>query len=229
MKIRVIIAEDDHRIALLHQSMVEKLEGYEVVSVANTIGELKEHLEYLEPDLVLLDLYFPDGNGIDFLSWLRQHELESDVILITAAKEMQALEKSLRFGVFDYLIKPIMFGRFEAALEKFKNYKIHFQDKTELSQSTVDSFLHGGTTEEKTASQDLPKGVDSITLEKILNLLKEETREFSSATNIAKKLGINRTTARRYLEFLVSIQRVEVDSLYGSVGRPERKYKLKTV
>ncbi|DAB34715.1 MAG TPA: two-component system response regulator, partial [Sulfurospirillum sp. UBA12182] len=35
------------------------------------------------------------------------------------------------------------------------------------------------------------------------------------------------TTARRYLEFLVATNKAEVDSLYGSVGRPERKYKLK--
>lgn len=226
MKIRIIIAEDDPRIALLHQNMVEKIEDFEVVSIANTISQLKEHLEYLKPDLILLDVYFPDGNGIDFLSWLRQSEYESDVILITAAKEMQSLEKSLRFGVFDYLIKPIMFGRFEAALEKFHTYKKQFNTTSELSQSTIDSFFHGSSSVEKSSHESLPKGVDAITLEKILNILKKDDLAFYSATSIAEDLGINRTTARRYLEYLVATKRVEVDSLYGSVGRPERKYRL---
>ena len=228
MKIRIIIAEDDPRIALLHQNMVEKMEDFEVVSIANTIGQLMEHLEYLQPDLILLDVYFPDGNGIDFLSWLRQNEFASDVILITAAKEMQALEKSLRFGVFDYLIKPIMFGRFETALEKFRTYKRQLHKASELSQSTIDSLFHGGTSTEKPTVESLPKGVDAITLEKIIHLLKRDILSFYSATNIAEDLGINRTTARRYLEYLVSTQRVEVDSLYGSVGRPERKYRLRS-
>jgi len=227
MKIRVIVAEDDPRIALLHQKMVQKMDDFEVISIANTIGELREQVQYLQPDLILLDVYFPDGNGIDFLSWLRQEEYKSDVVLITAAKEMQSLEKSLRFGVFDYLIKPIMFGRFEAALEKFRTYKKQFNDTSELSQSAIDAFFHGGVASQTSQTQALPKGVDGITLEKIVNLLRKEPTSFSSAASIAENLGINRTTARRYLEYLVANEKVEVDSLYGSVGRPERKYRLK--
>ena len=54
--IKVIIAEDDPRIALLHQSMVEKLEGFEVIAIANTIAEIQEYLPLMKPDLLLLDV-----------------------------------------------------------------------------------------------------------------------------------------------------------------------------
>jgi response regulator of citrate/malate metabolism len=225
--ISVLIAEDDHRIALLHQNMVEKLEGFEVVSIANTITQLQEYISFMKPDLLLLDVYFPDGNGIDFLSWMRQNNLATDVILITAAKEMNSLEKSLRFGVFDYLIKPIMFHRFETSLKKFSEHKKNFSLKDELSQSKVDELLHKNIADEKNLQALLPKGVDAITLDKIVCVLQEQMQTYFSATTIAQILGINRTTARRYLEFLVATNKAEVDSLYGSVGRPERKYKLK--
>jgi len=226
--LKVLIAEDDPRIALLHQSMVEKVPGFEVISIANTISELKEYVDLMNPDLILLDVYFPDGNGIDFLEWMRAHSISSDVILITAAKEMASLEKSLRYGVFDYLIKPIMFYRFCASLEKFIIYKEKLFTKEELSQNTVDALFDKKMQPTKgTLHVTLPKGVDSITLEKILGVLHQENT-FYSANEIAEKLGINRTTARRYLEYLVSATQVDVDSLYGTVGRPERKYKLRS-
>ena len=225
--IKVLIADDDPRIALLHQSMVEKIEGFDVVAIANTIAELKEFIDLMEPDLLLLDVYFPDGNGIDFLGWMRQNAITTNVILITAAREMASLEKSLRYGVFDYLIKPIMFYRFSASLGKFKDYKEQVFGKEELSQSKVDEFFNKTVQTQKPLHVGLPKGVDGITLEKILSAL-HHNNGFCSASEIAEQLGINRTTARRYLEYLVSTSKVEVDSHYGSVGRPERKYKLKT-
>ena len=225
--IKVLIAEDDPRIALLHQSMVEKIANFEVVAIANTISELKEYIELMRPDLLLLDVYFPDGNGIDFLSWMRSNAISTDVILITAAKEMASLEKSLRYGVFDYLIKPIMFYRFQSSLQKFHDYKEKVISQEELSQSKVDAFFNKTLPSNKPLHVGLPKGVDSITLEKILSAL-HQSQTFFSASEIAETLGINRTTSRRYLEYLVGEHKVEVDSLYGSVGRPERKYKLKT-
>lgn len=225
--IKVLIAEDDPRIALLHQNMVEKVTGFEVITIANTIAQLQEYIVLMKPDLLLLDVYFPDGNGIDFLGWMRNNSVSTDVILITAAKEMASLEKSLRYGVFDYLIKPIMFYRFSASLEKFRGYKEKVITQEELSQSKVDEFFNKTVQTGKPLHVGLPKGVDGITLEKILSVL-HHGKTFFSASEIAEHLGINRTTARRYLEYLVSEMKVEVDSLYGSVGRPERKYRLKT-
>ncbi|AOO65864.1 response regulator [Sulfurospirillum halorespirans] len=225
--IKVLIAEDDPRIALLHQNMVEKIANFEVIAIANTISELKEYIELMRPDLLLLDVYFPDGNGIEFLSWMRSNAVHTDVILITAAKEMASLEKSLRYGVFDYLIKPIMFYRFQSSLQKFHDYKEKVISQEELSQSKVDAFFNKTMQTNKPLHVGLPKGVDSITLEKILSAL-HQSQTFFSASEIAEILGINRTTSRRYLEYLAGEHKVEVDSLYGSVGRPERKYKLKT-
>lgn len=58
-KIRVLIVEDDLRIADLHQRFVGKVEGFEVVGIAVRIDDALEMIEALQPDLVLLDLFFP--------------------------------------------------------------------------------------------------------------------------------------------------------------------------
>jgi two-component system CitB family response regulator len=63
-------------------------------------------------------------------------------------------------------------------------------------------------------------------LEKVLAVVKQY-RDGITAEEVGKLIGASRTTSRRYLEYLVSISQVTADILYGSVGRPERIYKLK--
>ena len=71
----------------------------------------------------------------------------------------------------------------------------------------------------------LPKGIDPVTLDKILEEMKECSTMFTSE-EMAERVGASRTTARRYLEYLVSCGSVEVDVSYGGVGRPERIYRM---
>jgi response regulator of citrate/malate metabolism len=61
---RALIVEDDRRVASLHRAFLEA-EGLEVVGVAGSLEAALRALE-LAPDLVLLDLYLPDGNGRTF-------------------------------------------------------------------------------------------------------------------------------------------------------------------
>jgi len=121
-QIRLLIVEDDQRISELHRRFVVKTDGFEVVGVANTLEEAGEMVELLAPDLILLDLFFPEGSGMDLLRELRAGEQHVDVILITAAREVSALQEALHGGVFDYLVKPVYFDRFQEALAKYRDY-----------------------------------------------------------------------------------------------------------
>ncbi len=71
-KFQVVIAEDDPKISEIQTRFVEKVEGFEVVGIGNTISESEDLIEVFQPDLVLLDIYFPDGNGIDLLWTIRR-------------------------------------------------------------------------------------------------------------------------------------------------------------
>ncbi len=219
----VVIAEDDPKIAEIQSRFIDKIEGFEVVGLGNTIAESEEIIDVFRPDLVLLDVFFPDGNGVDLLWKIRRLYKNIDVIFITAAKEVSTLQEAIRGGAFDYVLKPMTFSRFQSTLRKFHDHRHRFTEITKLDQTEVDQIIHPAQ-DSKDADVRMPKSINPLTLEKV----EEEVLKLDSAgvnaEDIGLQIGISRTTARRYLEFLVSKGTVKPSLVYGSVGRPERLY-----
>jgi two-component system CitB family response regulator len=228
LPIRVLIIEDDRRIAEINRRFVEKVNGYEVVGIATNAEEARELTEVLRPDMLLLDVYFPDMNGLSFLKWVRERFSDIDIIMITAAREVEALKQALHGGVFDYIIKPIMFDRFAETLNRYKEYYDKMQrwvkEKEWIGQEEVDALM--GREVSVKEQPMLPKDIQPLTLEKVLAVVRQ-CAEGITAEEVGRQIGTSRTTARRYLEYLVSVGQVTADIAYGSVGRPERVYKKK--
>lgn len=230
-KIEVLIVEDDSRIAEIQKRFLEQLDGFQTVGIAASYVEAKTFIEILQPDLLLLDVYFPDMNGLDLLKETKQQSKQIDVIMITATKEIQMVQEAISIGVFDYIIKPVVFERFKQSLVRYQEYHTKLlqlgRENTQLSQQQVDRLLRkelegagvGGGGEKAF----LPKGIDPLTLEKVLDVL-EKVGCGLTAELVAKEIGVSRTTARRYLEHLVSEDKIQADLAYGTVGRPERVY-----
>jgi two-component system CitB family response regulator len=217
-----MIIEDDLAIAQLHQRYLEQIGGYEVIGIATTKLEAGLQLEVLAPDLLLLDVYLPDGTGLDILHELRSNNLSCDVILITAARDVETLQQAMRGGVVDYLLKPVIFPRLEAALKKYTSQKHQLNHASDLDQNIVDKMLQSSSASESPKNR-LPKGIDGVTLDKIKALFVDNIN--LTADEAGEQIGASRTTARRYLEYLISTGELEADLNYGSVGRPERTYK----
>ncbi|MBC8258543.1 MAG: response regulator [SAR324 cluster bacterium] len=224
MNLRVQITDDDVRIAEIHRQYVEKTDGFEVVGIANTLVDAQAQLDVLEPDLLLLDIFFPEGNGLDFLKQTRLQNKQVDVIPITAAKEVHLFNEALHGGVFDYILKPVVFLRFQATLERYRQTKKQLSRIDQLDQSEVDRVLHAGRRNDLHDSPELPKGIDSLTLEKVQQVFGSTQGSRLTSEEVAATIGASRTTVRRYLEFLVSQTILDVDINYGGVGRPERRY-----
>ncbi|WP_404969821.1 response regulator [Vibrio campbellii] len=222
---RVMIIEDDIAIAELHHKYLSQLSGLEVVGIATTRMEAEMQLEVLKPDLLLMDVYLPDGTGLEILNTLRTNNQTCDVILITAARDVDTLQQAMRGGVVDYLLKPVMFPRLEAALQKYISQRQQLDVAESLDQNLVDKMLQSSVSAENTP-QRLPKGIDGVTLDKIRGLFGGEV--MFTADEAGEKIGASRTTARRYLEYLISSGELEADLNYGTVGRPERCYKKVT-
>ena len=72
--------------------------------------------------------------------------------------------------------------------------------------------------------QELPKGIDKLTLDKVQQVLSSVQIPGLTSEEVAFQIGASRTTVRRYLEYLVSQMILNVDISYGGVGRPERRY-----
>ncbi|RTE10195.1 response regulator [Paenibacillus whitsoniae] len=226
--IEVLIIEDDVKIAEINRRFIEKVDHFRVVGIATDDVQAKEQLDILRPDLVLLDVYFPDANGLDMLSYIRQHFRDTDVIMITAAKEIEAIREAVRSGAFDYIMKPLIFNRLQETLLRYLDFhrelnRLHHSGS--INQSDVDRLISGTSKKEfRNENSYLPKGIDKLTLVKIVQAISTAANGMS-AEQIAKEIGVSRSTGRRYLEHLVASGEVFADLTYGVVGRPERVYR----
>ncbi|QTF94418.1 response regulator [Halomonas sp. BM-2019] len=230
----ILIIEDDFRIAEIHRAFIEQSAGFRVVGMARSGTEAREllarHAE--EIALVLLDAYLPDVEGLELLWLLRRDYLHMDVVMVTAAREVDTISEALRGGVFDYLIKPAEATRMAQMLTRFRRERAALAARGEMSQEELDRVLArvqpqgtAGGAAAPGKRRQLPKGIDRLTLRVVVAAL-EAAPEPLAAMQVAKAMGASRSTARRYLEFLVSVQVVEAELGYGDVGRPERRYRL---
>ncbi|WHY55612.1 response regulator [Peribacillus simplex] len=224
LKIRAVIAEDDFRVADIHEKFLKNFEEIEVVGKAVNAKKTLRILEQKSPDLLLLDVYMPDQLGTDLLPDIRKKFPNVDIIMITAATDKDQLEKALHYGVENYLIKPVEMKRFNQVIEEYLK-KVHLmKSKQEIDQDFVDLILKkGSAVSETNDGPALPKGVDEITLAKVIEVLKASDIGLS-AEQVSGQIGASRTTARRYLEYLISVKKCKAEVVYGVVGRPERRY-----
>ena len=100
---RVLIVEDEPQIRRILDQLFQ-LEGYDVRSVA-TAAEGYSALRQAEPDLVLLDILLPDGNGVDLCRRIRQVSAVP-IIFVTAVAGSEEAVAGLQAGGDDYVTKP---------------------------------------------------------------------------------------------------------------------------
>lgn len=224
--LEVLIVEDNLKASRTHQAFVEKVEGFAVTGIANTIEEARLLLATLEPDLILLDIYLPESNGLTFLQEIRTGKHKADVILVTAAREVEMLHSALQGGAFDYMIKPVFFERFRESLDTYRAYRRQLAEAGTLSQENADRLFRKAAPVIGAGSDDLPKGIDTVTLDTIVGIFHSSQGVALSATEVGNEVGVSRTTARKYLEYLISLGTLTISLDYGTKGRPERKYRL---
>jgi len=231
--IKVLIVEDDPMVREINEKFLEKVEGYQLCGSASSIEQAKEIVLKEKPDLILLDVFFPQGRGVDFLKWIRKEGVKCDVILITADKSIETVEESFRYGAVDYLIKPFRFNRFKQALLQYRKRKYHFEKAGNAEQEIIDRFaLNKKQEEEEEKDEEIEKigeikGFSAHTYEILFKCIREMGGELFTAQEIAEKAGVSRITARRYLDYMEKEGILSIELEYGKVGRPQNRYRLK--
>ncbi|WP_377891031.1 response regulator [Alkalihalobacillus sp. R86527] len=226
MSTSVLLIEDDPMVQEVNKQFIERLDGFKIIGVASTGEEGLKLVQELKPDLILLDVYMPEQNGLDMLKTLRSIGNHVDVIAITAANDRETIRKMLHHGARDYLIKPFKFERFQQALKDFKKYHEQLSGTGSVSQLELDLIKPIGKKSGMTPHiEELPKGLNKQTLKQIVSYLNVQD-EALTAEETADGVGIARVTARRYLDYLQKSGQVEIDIQYGGVGRPLNRYTL---
>ena len=220
--IRTLVVDDDFMAVSVHRQFVERLPEFEVVGEATTGREARALVEKLRPDLVLLDIYLPDENGIELMRKLRAAASPPvDVIVITSAKDVHVLRNAMHLGVVHYIVKPFTFVTFRERLETYAEARRRLADMRHAEQRDIDR-LYGLLRTSSEAS--LPKGISPPTLTLVASLLRDSPTALSSS-EVAARAGISPGVARRYLRFLADSGAVDFTLRYGAAGRPEHLYR----
>ncbi|MFJ2774168.1 response regulator [Streptomyces sp. NPDC087300] len=223
---RVLVVDDDFMVAKLHSRYVTSVAGFTVVGVAHSGAEAVGAVERLRPDLVLLDVYLPDMDGIAVLRELRAAEERDparqpvDALFITAARDAEIVRAALRAGALHYLIKPFNQAALQEQLRHVAALRARLDGLAEARQEDVDQIF--GT--RPPGSRELPKGLAAHTAELVEQTLRAHPGGLS-ASECAEAGSLSRVSARRYLEFFAETRRAEVSLRYGGTGRPERRYR----
>jgi DNA-binding NtrC family response regulator len=119
---RVLIV-DDHpaNIALLRSAIAGR--NFEITT-ADTAEAARTQFRAVRPDLVLLDLVLPDGNGLDLLTEMQRLNPGADVILITAHYSTDSAVEAIQKGAYDYITKPLqivgLLNRLDRWMEEYR-------------------------------------------------------------------------------------------------------------
>ncbi|RMH06297.1 MAG: sigma-54-dependent Fis family transcriptional regulator [Aquificota bacterium] len=116
MKGKVLVVDDERGIRESLRGILEE-EGYKV-SLADSIKALKERVEREHYHCVLLDLWLPDGNGLEYISYLREKLPGSALIVMTGHGKTEHAVRAIKEGAYDFLEKPFSMERLLLTLER---------------------------------------------------------------------------------------------------------------
>ncbi|OBJ55368.1 response regulator [Mycobacterium asiaticum] len=208
----VLVVDDDFRVAKMHAGIVEAMPGFTVVATANTLASARHAAPV---DLALVDVYLPDGSGVDFV-----RELRGDSMVLTAATEAETIRAALAAGALSYLVKPFATTELAARLAGYARYR-KILSSPNLSAADVDSALDALRPKVLPPQSSTP--VASPTKKLVLQALQASPAPMSAA-EVAGAIGISRATAQRYLAALAATGELTVGLRYGTTGRPEQEF-----
>lgn len=220
--IRVLVVDDDFRVARIHAASVDRVAGFTCVGEVHTAAEARHAVAELRPDLLLLDIYLPDEDGLSLLRSLHVlGQSQPDCIMVTAARDLHMVRSAIQAGAVYYLVKPFGFAQLREQLEAYRRWRERVVAPGEADQATVDQLysLLRPSSSSVAARRRLPP-----TMQKVMDAI-TAAPEPIGASQVSQHLGISRPTAQRYLTELERRGLVELHLDYGSAGRPVHLYR----
>lgn len=221
----VLVVDDDYRVADVHAGFVGRVAGFRVVGRAHTAAEAIAAVEELDPDLVLMDIYLPDGDGFEVVRALLSRPQPPAVLVISAARDVASVRLAMHLGALHYLVKPFGFAALAERLAAIREAHTRISqmpaEPTQEEVTRVFGLLRPPPPESAWPGQQRTAPTLRLVYDAVA------TSEGSvSAADVAEAVGVSRATAQRYLTQLERSAAVKLELRYGSAGRPEHRYSI---
>ena len=130
---KTIIIEDEYRLREALAILLEMVapENVQVVGYAENIGDARNLIERLKPDLVFMDIMLTDGTAFDVLEQISYRNFQ---LIFTTAYEQHAV-KAFKYSALDYLLKPIDLQELEAAIAR-----LPLRDGNEMVETQINEL-----------------------------------------------------------------------------------------
>ena len=205
MNKKILIIDDDSEI-LFSMSAICEYKNW-IPITATSVVEGIEKYKTEKPDIILMDYHLPILSGIEGVKRIRKIDENIPIIVLTVEEDQKVADRFIQVGASDFALKPIK------APDIISRINVHMKLKKSIEFSTKEA-------------EDYTKGISQETLEIVQRYMNEED-SFYSINNIAKATGLAYQTVHRYLKYMENEEIVEVSYIYGKIGRPQKRYKLK--
>ena len=205
---------------------MERTAGFVVVGEAHTAAEAREMAAGLRPELVLMDVYLPDGNGLEVVRTLLEQAAAPgrDRHICRQGIECRTrCDATRRDALPGQTVRIPGARRTTVGLSAAAPPHRSRCDVAPKQADVDEMFRLLRTPEVKTARPS--KGHSAPTLELVREAVRANEVDISAA-EISEQVGISRATAQRYLNYLERHGVVTLQLRYGTTGRPEHRYHI---
>jgi nitrogen regulation protein NR(I) len=170
---RILVVDDDPSMRYSLNRMLEG-QGF-AVFLAKNGGEALERFNQEKPDLVIMDIKMPGPSGLEVLKEIKEGDPKALVILMTAFGTTETAIEAMKFGAFDYILKPFdipqMRGLVERALEvsRMMRKMVSFPDREE--EAAAEEVIVGSSA----AMQQIYKMIGQVAPTEVTVLLRGES------------------------------------------------------
>ncbi|HKC24417.1 MAG TPA: response regulator transcription factor [Thermoanaerobaculia bacterium] len=201
--IRVLLADDHALVRAGIRSLLERLDGIEVVAEAGDGHETLRLASVHHPDVVLMDIGMPGLNGLEAAGRLTKEGSSSRVLVLSMHTSEEYVLKALRSGAAGYLIKASAASELEAAIRAVARGETYLSPS--VSKYVVDQYVR------RTAADDEPLSALTPRQREILQMIAEG----NTSKDIARKLNLSHRTVETHRAQLM--ERLDVHDLAGLV------------
>ncbi len=157
MKKKTIVIVDDHLLfAQSLESLISKLDQYEVLAILKNGKELTQYYLHKrkKPDLILLDVKMPVMDGVQTMQWLKDNQPDQKVLALTMEDDEETIIKMLRAGAKGYLLKDIHPENFEFAMKMVIEQGFYYSGRIESALRHSDEIKNSIDFQERLTAKE---------------------------------------------------------------------------